>query len=82
MGGIADNGGMNEQEEIMENLNDNQVTGTSGIKEERNKALKGKYQKAELIDLRFKETAGGECSDMASNYNEPITKCQKIDIYI
>ena len=38
----------------------------SEIKEERKKVLKRNYQKAELIDFRFKETIAGECSDMAS----------------
>lgn len=54
---------MNEQREIMEKL---KPIPSGGIKEERKKALKGKYQKAELVDFRFKETATGDCSDMAS----------------
>jgi hypothetical protein len=58
---------MNEQGEIMKELGEkNKVMEPNGIQEERKKALKGKYQKAELIDFRFKERAVGECSDMAS----------------
>ncbi len=40
---------------------------SNGIKEERLKALKGKWQKPVINYLKCTENTDGECSDMASH---------------
>ncbi len=66
---IADQGEVNEQEEIMEKLHENGNVadkGTSWIKEGRLDILKKKYKKPYIDELVSADTSNIDCSDMAS----------------
>ncbi len=65
---VFENAGKNKQDEIMEKLNEKggvKENGISEIKEGRLKALRGNYQKPEILSFPKREI-NNECSDMAS----------------
>ncbi|MCI5145323.1 MAG: hypothetical protein D3923_07265 [Candidatus Electrothrix sp. AR3] len=70
MGVIADNGGMNVREDIMDKLNENSKfvdKSISGVKDTRINILRGKYSKPLISELISSECKSAhECSDMAS----------------
>ena len=73
MSAIADKGGVNEQEEIMEKLNEK---GMSGIKEYRIQTLRGKYIKPDISEFASHENnINGNCSDMASSCTTNFQSC-------
>lgn len=60
-------------ENLSENIENKNSKMNDGIKEERLKALKEKYQKPELVNFAFDHTVDSQCSDMASPCGPGIT---------